>query len=144
MKNLPILLTTLTAGIGLYHQASAHTEGPKRTKHYNLEKNLALGGYDQVAYFMQNKAVEGKKTHTYTYHNVTYYFASLANAEAFKKEPAKYEPQYGSWCAYAMGENGEKVSIEPQTFKVLDVSCICFITSCSPTLCLSGVRMRPT
>jgi YHS domain-containing protein len=120
MKNLLVLLTTLMAGIGLFHQASAQTEGPKRIKHYNLEKNLAIGGYDPVAYFTQNKALEGKKVNTYTYQNVTYYFASTANLEAFKKEPARYEPQYGGWCAYAMGETGEKVSIDPETFKVLD------------------------
>ena len=40
--------------------------------------------------------------------------------EEFKKNPAQYEPQYGGWCAYAMGDSGEKVSIDPETFKVLD------------------------
>jgi YHS domain-containing protein len=120
MKNLLVLLTSLMASVGIFHQASAQTEGPKRTKHYNLEKNLAIGGYDPVAYFTQNKAVEGKKANTYTYQGITYYFVSPANLEAFKKEPAKYEPQYGGWCAYAMGETGEKVSINPETFKVLD------------------------
>ncbi len=120
MKNLLLLLTTLIAGVGMSHQAWAQTEGPKRLKHYNLEKNLAINGYDPVAYFTQNKALEGKKANAYTYQNVTYYFASTANLEAFKKAPATYEPQYGGWCAYAMGETGEKVSIDPETFKVLD------------------------
>jgi hypothetical protein len=44
----------------------------------------------------------------------------LANRDAFIKNPAAYEPQYGGWCAYAMGASGEKVEIDPETFKVAD------------------------
>ena len=36
------------------------------------------------------------------------------------KNPAKYEPQYGGWCAYAMGAKGEKVSVDPKTYKIVD------------------------
>ncbi|MBX9734303.1 MAG: hypothetical protein K2X37_09590 [Chitinophagaceae bacterium] len=49
-----------------------------------------------------------------------YYFSSEKNAAIFKQSPAKYEPQYGGWCAYAMGATGEKVNIDPETFKVLN------------------------
>ena len=38
----------------------------------------------------------------------------------FLKNPSKYEPQYGGWCAYAMGSAGEKVEINPETFKIID------------------------
>ena len=31
-----------------------------------------------------------------------------------------YEPQYGGWCAYAMGTSGEKVKVDPETFKIID------------------------
>ena len=41
-------------------------------------------------------------------------------AKTFKKDPTKYEPQYGGWCAYAMGAKGEKVEINPETFKIVD------------------------
>lgn len=49
-----------------------------------------------------------------------YYFISKANKDEFLKNAAKYEPQYGGWCAYAMGANGEKVEIDPETFKIVD------------------------
>ena len=48
------------------------------------------------------------------------YFSTTENKEAFKKAPAKYEPQYGGWCAYAMGNSGEKVEVDPETFKLKD------------------------
>jgi hypothetical protein len=51
---------------------------------------------------------------------VTYYFSTVQNRELFKANPLKYEPQFGGWCAYAMGENGEKVSVDPETFKIID------------------------
>src|SRR4051794_12010407 len=81
-------------------------EAPLRTKHFNLENKLAIQGYDPVAYFKQNNAVEGSKEYATYYQGATYYFSSAANKEEFKKNPAQYEPQYGGWCAYAMGSTG--------------------------------------
>jgi len=89
-----------------------------RTKHFNLEHNLAIQGYDPVAYFKQHDAVKGSKDLAVFHQGVTYYFSSLVNKEEFKKNPARYEPQYGGWCAYAMGSKGEKVAIDPKTYKI--------------------------
>lgn len=89
-----------------------------KKKHSNVEEGLAIRGFDAVAYFKQNKAIKGKKEFSATDAGITYYFSSLDNKEAFKKSPDQYEPQYGGWCAYAMGAKGEKVDIDPGTFKV--------------------------
>lgn len=91
-----------------------------RKEQYNLEKGIALQGYDPVAYFKNSKAIKGNKNFAATYEGVTYYFSSKANKDAFVKMPSAYEPQYGGWCAYAMGSAGEKVSIDPETFKIVD------------------------
>lgn len=92
----------------------------KRTEQFNLDKKVAIQGYDPVAYFKQSKAVKGKKELAASYEGVIYNFSSPTNKEAFLKTPTAYEPQYGGWCAYAMGANGEKVAINPETFKILD------------------------
>ena len=92
-----------------------------RKKHFNLGKNgLAIDGYDPVAYFKNNKAIEGKKEFAVNHQGVTYYFLSAENKDAFIKNPSAYEPQYGGWCAYAMGKNGEKVNVDPETFKIIN------------------------
>ena len=92
-----------------------------RKKHYNIDRNgLALQGYDPVAYFTGNKAVHGNKSISFSYNGVTYLFANAANRDRFKTNPLQYEPQYGGWCAYAMGAKGEKVEIDPETFKITD------------------------
>ncbi len=96
------------------------TQQATRTKHYNLENGVAIQGYDPVSYFTQNKAIKGNKQFSASAENVLYYFSSAANKEIFLKDFKKYEPQYGGWCAYAMGANNEKVEIDPETFKILD------------------------
>ena len=91
-----------------------------RTKHFNLDKGIAIQGYDPVAYFTVNKAVKGKKELAASFEGATYYFSTSANKESFLKTPKKYEPEYGGWCSYAMGASGEKVEIDPETFKIVN------------------------
>jgi YHS domain-containing protein len=115
------ILLLLTLGITLLSATSAQNGADTRKKQFNLSKNnLAIEGYDPVAYFIDNKAIEGKKELAVSYEGLTYYFSSEKNKDLFKQSPSKYEPQYGGWCAYAMGATGEKVAVDPETFKVLN------------------------
>ncbi len=91
----------------------------KRNQQFNLENGIAIQGYDPVAYF-GNKALKGSKKISALYQGTTYYFSSENNKNAFQKSPKKYEPQYGGWCAFAMGDYGKKVEINPETFKIVD------------------------
>src|SRR5215470_15799725 len=91
-----------------------------RKSQFNLDNGVAVSGYDPVTYFKQQKAIKGKKEFAVFHQGVTYYFSSDENKEEFKKDPSKYEPQYGGWCAYAMGKDGSKVEIDPGTFKIID------------------------
>ena len=79
--------------------------------------SLALKGYDTVAYFTQNEAVEGVSKYQTQYKGATWYFSSDENLQAFKKEPTKYAPQYGGYCAYAMA-SGDFVSAQPQNWTI--------------------------
>lgn len=90
-----------------------------RKNHFNIKKGIALEGYDPVSYF-NGKPSEGKAELKFAHNGVTYLFANPSNLNKFKASPEKYEPAYGGWCAYAMGESGEKVKIDPETFKILD------------------------
>ncbi len=110
------LLALLLTAIGF----SAISQIAKRQQEFNLEKGLAIQGYDPVSYFTVHTAIKGKKEWAANFEGVIYYFSSAANKDAFVKNPKKYEPQYGGWCAYAMGATGEKVEIDPETFKILD------------------------
>jgi len=91
----------------------------QRKNNFNIRKNAAIEGYDPVSYF-DFKPVEGTPALSYTYRNVTYYFVSDGNRKRFVASPERYEPAYGGWCAYAMGETGKKVKIDPETYKILE------------------------
>ena len=90
-----------------------------RQKHFNVKKSVAIEGYDPVSYF-NGEPKEGKTEIKSTHKGVVYQFATQANLNKFKAVPDKYEPAYGGWCAYAMGEAGEKVKVDPETFKILE------------------------
>ena len=86
---------------------------------YNVNKdNVAIGGYDVVAYFTQNAALRGAQKHEAQHNGVKYWFASEANKQQFVADPEKYLPQYGGWCAFAMGMKGGKAPSDPNTFKL--------------------------
>jgi YHS domain-containing protein len=96
-----------------------HAQTNYRQQNYNLSSHhVAIGGYDAVAYFKQGQPVKGKASLAVSHEGVIYHFSSLQNKSAFLEAPAKYEPQYGGWCAYAMGATGEKVTVDPETFKI--------------------------
>jgi YHS domain-containing protein len=118
-KAIMIKQTVLFFLMGLLAlQGRAQQQEALRKKQFNLDNGIAIGGYDPVAYFTQHKGVKGNSSNALFYEGVTYYFASSGNKDVFKKDPSKYEPAYGGWCAYAMGAKGEKVNIDPGTFKI--------------------------
>ncbi len=112
-KVLILFLIVFTTSV--FSQSAA-----KRIKEFNLENKVALQGYDPVTYLSQKKAVKGKSTIVAIYEGVIYNFSSQATKDLFLKNPTNYEPQYGGWCAYAMGSSGEKVEVDPETFKIID------------------------
>ena len=95
---------------------------------YNTKKGFAAEGYDVVAYF-KNKAIKGEKKNIATFDGVKYRFTSKENLITFKKNPSQYIPQYGGYCAYAIGKNAAKVSINPKTFEIRDGKLYLFYNS---------------
>jgi YHS domain-containing protein len=106
--------------LGITLQLFAQNTAIERTKQFNLEKGIAIQGYDPVSYVSINKATKGKSTISANYQGVVYHFSSEANKKQFLSNPSKYEPQYGGWCAFAMGDYGKKVEVDPETFKIIE------------------------
>ncbi|GGG92783.1 hypothetical protein GCM10011416_07220 [Polaribacter pacificus] len=95
---------------------------------YNTKKGFVAEGYDVVSYFSQ-KAEKGNKKFSTTYEGAKFQFVNKENLEKFKKAPKKYVPQYGGYCAYAIGKSAEKVSINPKTFEIRDGKLYLFYNS---------------
>lgn len=112
MKPLLLVLVLLSLSLPVWAQTPV--------QHQNLNNGIAIHGYDAVSYLDDRKAQKGSTKFTAQYNGATYRFASAAHRDAFMKEPAKYEPAYGGWCAYAIGATNEKVDVDPETFKIVD------------------------
>lgn len=82
--------------------------------------NKAVSGYDAVAYFTKGKPVKGKKQFTYTYKGANWLFSSQEHLDLFKQSPDKYAPQYGGFCAWAVGAKNARASADPEKWKIVD------------------------
>jgi len=83
------------------------------------ENQVAIRGYDAVAYFTEGQPVEGDPAYTAEHQGATWQFASAANRDLFVADPEHYVPAYGGWCAYGMAHGG-KVPIDPTAWKIVD------------------------
>ena len=80
---------------------------------------VILDGYDPVAFFTDAKPVKGLAEFTSTYNGAIYWFASNAHQAAFEAAPAKYEPQFGAFCAYAVSQ-GRTAPIDVNTWSMVE------------------------
>jgi YHS domain-containing protein len=72
-----------------------------RKTRVNVDTNgVILKGYDPVAYFTRHQAVKGNPSIQTRFGGAIYHFSSVADKAAFDKNPSRYVPQYGGFCAY--------------------------------------------
>jgi YHS domain-containing protein len=84
----------------------------------NVDNNgVILKGYDPVAYFTRHQAVKGNPAIQTRFGGAIYYFVSVADKVAFSRNPSRYVPQYGGFCAYHLSK-GELKDIDPAAFSI--------------------------
>lgn len=96
---------------------SAHA---RNISEWNLgEENLAIQGYDPVAYFPEGGGIAllGDVALEIEHEGALYRFSSQNNLNLFLSNPDKYEPAHGGWCSTAMAM-GQKIVIVPERFIV--------------------------
>jgi YHS domain-containing protein len=84
-----------------------------------LFNDVAVSGFDTVAYFTQGSPVEGSKQHTSEYMDAEFRFASAENKASFDADPSHYAPQYGGYCAWAVSQ-GYTAKADPEQWKIVD------------------------
>ncbi len=83
------------------------------------QENIALSGYDTVAYFLNSRPVKGSPANSIEWHGAVWRFHSKSNMRLFKKYPEKYAPTFGGYCALAVAK-GEAVTCDPEAFFIED------------------------
>jgi hypothetical protein len=120
-KRTPILLIAAALAVfaavtSFYGTRALAAEPPVFT---GLVEGVAVGGYDPVAYFTEGKPVKGSQDFTLQHEGATWRFSSAANRAAFEADAAKYAPQYGGYCAYAVAK-GSTAKAEPDAWTIHD------------------------
>jgi YHS domain-containing protein len=111
MKQFSLLLLAF----GLAFSASAQSKTL-----LNLDRSgVAIQGYDPVAFFTEHAPVKGMPQFASKYNGATYEFASRQHKDLFEQEPAKYEPQFGGYCAYGVSRN-KLAPIDVEAFQIVD------------------------
>jgi YHS domain-containing protein len=64
--------------------------------------NVALSGYDPVAFFTDSNPVNGEWNITSSHRGATYFFANEENKAEFATDPEKYAPQNGGFCSFGV------------------------------------------
>lgn len=95
---------------------------------YYTKKGVVIEGYDVTSYF-NGTPLKGTKQFSVTYDGAEFYFANEKNKKAFQANPNKYMPQYGGYCAYAVGLKSQKIKIDPETFEIRDGKLYLFYNS---------------
>jgi YHS domain-containing protein len=104
---------------GKANPCAGKTNTTSRHPRFYTENAIALDGQDVVAYFTQGKLVMGVSQFKHNWSGTTWMFASAANRDMFAKNPEKYAPQYGGYCAKAAGE-GNLVATQPDAWKIIN------------------------
>jgi len=111
MKKLSLLL--LVVGLALPALGQTKTL-------VNLDKTgVAIQGYDPVAFFTDHQPVKGDQKFLIKHDGAIYFFASKEHKDLFKENPAKYEPEFGGYCAYGVSRN-KLVEIDVDAFQIVD------------------------
>ena len=80
---------------------------------------VAIHGHDPVAYFTQGQPQRGQPQWRVDLPGRSYLFASAQHKQTFEAAPARYEPQYGGYCAYGVAQ-GVKPDVDPSAFRIVD------------------------
>lgn len=111
MKQLSLFC--LVVGLALAASAQSKTL-------LNLDNTgVAIQGYDPVAFFTEGKPVKGKPEFVARRDGAVYQFSSEEHRDLFTKDPAKYEPQFGGYCAYGVSRN-KLAPIDIEAFQIVD------------------------
>ena len=81
--------------------------------------NIAINGYDTVAYFKAGKAIKGIESFTFQWHDMNWFFLTKENRDLFASTPEKYAPQYDGYCAWALTE-ARLAQTDPEVWKIVN------------------------
>jgi YHS domain-containing protein len=82
--------------------------------------NVAIKGYDSVAYFTKQHAIKGSEDFSYDWLGARWIFSSEKHKIMFAGNPVNYAPQYGGHCADGIANGDLTRNIDPQAWRIIE------------------------
>jgi YHS domain-containing protein len=112
-----MISVAVVAMVALSLEACANSDGVAKVN--KTPDGLAVRGFDTVAYFVAQNAVQGEGKYEYAWNGAKWLFSSQENMEKFKQNPEAYAPQFGGYCSYAVSR-GYTADADPTAWKIVD------------------------
>ena len=110
-------LALAALAIAVLGSSVAWAGSPVNTGYFD---NVAIMGYDPVAYFTDGRAVKGSEQFAYKWLGATWQFASTEHQQTFAATPIRYAPQYGGLCALGVANGERSVNVDPEAWRIVD------------------------
>ena len=116
MVRLSLLPTWFAATLlGLWAVTAAAQEGPV----FRDIDDIAILGYDPVAYFTVSEPTKGTQDDLHEWLDAKWLFANTSHRELFMSDPEKYAPQFGGNCTEGLA-NGFRDSVDPTVWTIIE------------------------
>ena len=111
-----LVVCIIAGGVGGYYALRP----ARAVSAINVDSNdVAIRGYDPVAYFTDGKAIKGSTNFEYVWQGAHWRFASDAHRDLFRADPERYAPRYGGYCSMGLAM-GEYSDTDPEAWTIVN------------------------
>ena len=117
MNNYMTKINMFVLALALVYFSGFASAGEINTGYFG---NVAIKGYDPVAYFTEQRAVKGSEEISYNWLGTDWNFSSEKHKKLFSGSPVKFAPQYGGFCADGVAYGDFTTNIDPQAWRIIE------------------------
>jgi hypothetical protein len=82
-------------------------------------QDIAIKGYDAVAYFTVGRAVKGRAEFEYVWQDARWWFVKADHRDMFARDPERYAPRFGGFCTGGLSL-GYMIRADPENWSIID------------------------
>lgn len=116
MKKYLGILIKIALAVMLFSASGLLSAGEVNTGYFG---NVAIKGYDPVAYFTKERAVKGSETISHSWLGADWNFSSEKHKKLFAENPIQYAPQYGGYCSDGIAYGATTTNIDPEAWRII-------------------------
>lgn len=82
-------------------------------------QGVAINGIDPVSYFVERQPIPGDDRYRLRWRQAIWRFTSSTTMDAFERNPHRFAPRYGGFCAMTMAQGGVSETL-PEAWAIHD------------------------